>query len=54
MLSRMVVLPEPVSPQMRNRGASPSGPFSKSSSAFSMDAMLLIVSFLIFMTAPPP
>ena len=53
MLSSTVVFPDPVSPQMRNSGASPSAPLSKSRSADSMDAMFLIESFLIFIPGVP-
>ena len=49
MASRMVDFPEPVFPVIRNTSLSRSGSCSKSMVASSMDAMLWMMSFCIFM-----
>ena len=51
MASRMVVLPLPVSPQIRKTGALRRGSAVKSICASEIDAILLIVSFLSFMAS---
>ena len=47
--NQMVVFPAPVSPQIRKRDSSLSGPFSKSMTASSMEARFFMVSFWSFM-----